>query len=593
MSDFLDYEQLKYYDLNLKDVLKVWQKNYSYFKGDIVQYRGKYIECTKNGTSDKTVSLDIGNVSIGDTVADHDIIWKVIDIHNVIVEWKPNKTYYTDNICIYKGKLYRAKTAHTAGTDFSSDKNKWELISYDKTTDWEAGKKYAVADLCVYKYKMYRCKLAHTSSSTMSDTELSKYWEEVSKSESIPPWQTNTSYNVGDIVYQNESVFICKKAHTSGTFVDDYLKLGCWNKLDRRCVMTRGSIPSFLVSGELFNSTSTGLRYSTTNCKAPETDDEFKSYYKPVSASLVNYDSESGSSYPHLYNETAYCGKKRLYRCEKYEPLSLPSTPHSIESYRITYLDTEQEIRINKYDNDLKRYYGELVIQLPQVSDVTKVSFGRYYHKGGAVDSADINIYTSIDGKKYNLVSIFHYLMDNITAKFTAICCSYIKIRLYGVYYAGSSHSNRDAFSFSSIDIHGLSPYWTQIKDERILDYDSSKKYESQDVAVLNRKLYRCAFPVNDSTGMSYDYITKNPQWESLIADIDHWTAGTLYAKGSSVIYNHALFECLELHTASADFKTDLEDKSPKWVQISGVGTGDIATEDEVLSAMTAVITED
>lgn len=99
--------------------------------------------------------------------------------------------------------------------------------------------------------------------------------------------------------------------------------------------------------------------------------------------------------------------------------------------------------------------------------------------------------------------------MDNITAKFTAICCSYIKIRLYGVYYAGSSHSSKDGWSFSFIDVHGLSPYWTQIKDERILDYDSSKTYESQDVAVLNRKLYRCALPVDDRTGMSYDYMTK------------------------------------------------------------------------------------
>lgn len=593
MSDFLDYEQLKYYDLNLKDVLKVWQKNHFYFKGDIVQYRGKYIECTKNGTSDKTAPLDIGNVSIGDTVADHDIIWKVIDIHNVIVEWKPNKTYYTDNICIYKGKLYRAKTAHTAGTDFSSDKGNWELISYDKTTDWEAGKKYDVADLCVYKYKIYRCKTAHTSSSTMSNTELSKYWEEVSKSESIPPWQTNTSYNVGDIVYQNESVFICTKAHTSGTFVDDYLNLGCWNKFDRRCVMTRYSIPRFLVSGELFFDPSTGLRYSTTNCKAPTTDDEFKSYYKPVPASLVNYDYVYGSNYSHLYNEIAYCGKKRLYRCEKDEPLSLPSTPHGIESYRITYLDTEQIFRINSYDNDSGRYYGELIIKLPQASNVTKVSFGRFFHKGGAVSGySDVIIYTSSDGTNYK--PVYKLLnSDYATANFTATHCTHVKIRMYGRYSAGDSHSNEDALSVGSIDIHGLSPYWTQIKDERILDYDSSKTYESQDVAVLNRKLYRCAFPVDRRTNMSYDYITKNPQWESLIADIDHWTAGTLYAKGSSVIYNHALFECLELHTASADFKTDLEDKSPKWVQISGVGTGDIATEDEVLSAMTAVITED
>ena len=164
---------------------------------------------------------------------------------------------------------------------------------------------------------------------------------------------------------------------------------------------------------------------------------------------------------------------------------------------------------------------------------------------------------------------------------------------MYVSYSAGDSHSDRDALSVGSIDIHGLSPYWTQIKDERVLDYDSNKTYESQDVAVLNRKLYRCALIADGSTGMNYDYITKNPQWESLIADIDHWKAGTLYAKGSSVIYNHVLFECLELHTASADFKTDLEDKTPKWVQISGVGTGDVATEDEVLSAMTAVITED
>lgn len=129
MSDFLDYEQLKYYDLNLKDVLKVWQKNHSYSKGDIVQYKGKYVECTKNGTSDKTISLDIENVSIGDTVADHDIIWKVIDIHNVIVEWKPNKTYCTDNICIYRGKLYKAKSRFTSGAQFLP--SHWELISSD------------------------------------------------------------------------------------------------------------------------------------------------------------------------------------------------------------------------------------------------------------------------------------------------------------------------------------------------------------------------------------------------------------------------------------------------------------------------------
>lgn len=559
--------------------IDTWKKSTYYKVGAVITTDGLIYRCNTAHTSTTAISADIAN-------------WDIIGGGNPYApDWTAKQVYKTNDIVVKDSKLYRAKIAHTASSSFSSDKDNWELIGHDKITDWEAGKKYAVADLCVYKYKIYRCKSAHTSSTTMSDTELSKYWEEVSKAESIPAWQTKTIYNVGDIVYQDFSVYRCYKAHTSGTFIDDLVN-SCWYKLDRRSVITTG-IPTYSLDQELIYDSFTGLRLSKGYYKAPSTEAEHSSRYDPVCTSLVDYDYQNGYIRNHLYGETAYCGNKRVYKCSKREPIP-PNTPHSIESYRITYLATEQVFMMNKYDNDLKRYYGELVIKLPKASDVTRLIFGRYYHKGGEVDSAHTVIYTSIDGKKYNLVSIFHYLMDNITAKFTAIYCSYIKIRLYGVYYAGSSHSSRDGWSFSFIDVHGLSPYWTQIKDERILDYDSSKTYESQDVAVLNRKLYRCALPVDDRTGMSYDYMTKNPQWESLIADIDHWTAGTLYAKGSSVIYNHAIFECLELHTASVDFKTDFEDKKiPKWVQISGVGTGDIATEDEVLAAMTAVITED
>lgn len=561
--------------------IDTWKKSTYYKAGAVITTGGLIYRCNTAHTSTTAINADMKN-------------WDIIGGDNPYApDWATKQVYKANDIVVKDSKLYRAKLDHTAGTSFADDKDNWELIGHDKITDWEAGKKYAVADLCVYKYKLYRCKLAHTSSSAMSDTELSKYWEEVSKSQSIPPWQTKNIYNVGDIVYQSESVFICTKAHTSGTFVDDYLKLGCWNKLDRRCVMTIDSKPSFLVSGEVFNSTSTGLRYSTTNCKAPETDDEFKSYYKPVSASLVNYDSESGSSYPHLYNETAYCGKKRLYRCEKYEPLSLPNTPHGIESYRITNLSNGHAFRINNYDSTSKLYYGELIIKLPQISDVTTITFGTTYPTSGSFLSFDVVIYASSDGTNYKPAYRAVHKTGYITANFTATYCSHIKFKVYAKYDAGTQHNNTDTILINAIDVLGVSPYWTQIKDERILDYSPDKDYVSQDVAIHNRKMYRFAFSKNSTKNMDYDDITASPQWESLIADIDHWTAGTLYAKGSSVIYNHALFECLELHTASSNFKTDLEDKTPKWVQISGVGTGDIATEDEVLAAMTAVITED
>ena len=560
--------------------IDTWKKSTYYKAGTVITTDGLIYRCNTAHTSTTAIKDDMAN-------------WDIIGGGNPYApDWAAKQVYKANDIVVKDSKLYRAKTAHTAGTSFSADKDNWELIGHDKITDWEAGKKYAVADLCVYKYKMYRCKLAHTSSSAMSDTELSKYWEEVSKSESIPSWQTNTIYNVGDIVYSYPSVFRCNKAHTSGgDFIDDLVGTGYWYKLDQRCVME--ATGGYLLRSELTYSSSTGLRLSKGNYKEPTTEAEYDSCYEPVCTSLVDYDYQSGHNFNHLRGETAYCGNKRIYKCKKREPIP-PSTPHGIESYRIIYLGTKQVFRINQYDSDLKRYYGELVIALPQASDVTGVIFGRFSHTSGAVSGySDVVVYASNDGTNYKPVCRFT-TGDYITANFTATHCTHIRIRIYGVYRAGDSHSDKDTLNFATIDVQGLSPYWTQIKDERILDYDSSKTYVSQDVAVLNRKLYRCALPVTGYTTMSYDYVTKNPQWESLIADIDHWTAGTLYAKGSSVIYNHALFECLELHTASADFKTDLEDKkSPKWVQISGVGTGDIATEDEVLAAMTAVITED
>ena len=559
--------------------IDTWKKSTYYKVGAVITVNGLIYRCNTAHTSTTAIKADMAN-------------WDIIGGGNPYApDWTAKQVYKANDIVVKDSKLYRAKIAHTASTDFSGDKDNWELIGHDKITDWEAGKKYAVADLCVYKYKMYRCKLAHTSSSAMSDTELSKYWEEVSKSESIPSWQTNTIYNVGDIVYSYPSVFRCNKAHTSGgDFIDDLVGTGYWYKLDQRCIMEAAG--GYLLRSELTYSSSTGLRLSKGNYKEPTTEAEYDSCYEPVCTSLVDYDYQSGHNSNHLYGETAYCGNKRIYKCKKREPIP-PNTPHGIVSYRITNLSNGYAFRISNYDSTSKLYYGELIIKLPQTSDVTTVTFGTTYPTSGSFLSFDVVIYASSDGTNYKPAYRAVHKTGYITANFTATYCSHIKFRVYVKYDAGTQHNNTDTILIRAIDILGVSPYWTQIKDERILDYNSNKDYVSQDVAIHNRKMYRFVFSKNSTKNMDYDDITSSPQWESLIADIDHWTAGTLYAKGSSVIYNHALFECLELHTASADFKTDLEDKSPKWVQISGVGTGDIATEDEVLTAMTAVITED
>lgn len=410
----------------------------------------------------------------------------------------------------------------------------------------------------------------------------------------ITPWKSNTAYNVGDIVYYDgNSIYLCQKAHTSGRlFADDFWPN--WTKLDQKCVMKRSPMPNLISNDEVFFWDATGLRYSTTaQSGAPTTNNEFFSSYKPVPASLVDYDYTMGDNYPHLFNEIAYCGDKRLYKCSKNEPLSLPNISHGIESYSIIGGNLgEQNFYITKYDSDSKKYYSEWVLKLPKTGTVTRVSFGRWYHVSGAANPSMSTgiVYTSSGGTNYKPVAIFN-LGDNVVAKFTAINCTHVKIRVYAYYGTGDHHSITDTFKTSSIDIQGLSPHWTQIKDERILEYDPHKTtYVSQDVAVFNRKLYRYGLCTNGSAPISeYNLETQKPFWESLIADIDHWTAGRVYDVGTTVLYNHKLYECIELHTSGIDFTADLTNtNSPKWVQIDGTNQANIATAEETIEAMTA-----
>lgn len=522
--------------------------------------------------------------------------WECVGEATSLHDWAVGNIYEVDNFLLYQSKLYRcikrnASTANNAPAGQTASTTYWEAVTFDiqgTVGDWQANHAYAVGDLCVYNLKLYRCSTTHTSSANLTINELNTYWEEVSKVENIPSWKTNIAYNAGDIVYIDSAIYICQKKHTSGTFINDLTTSYCWEKLDQRCII-QSHQPQYLLYGELISNEYTGLRRVKSNtAKAPATAQEYVNCYEPVPASLVNYDAKNGWILNHLRNEMAYCGNKRLYVCVKDEPLPTSKTA-SIEKYSVYYNNTEQVFTMNQYDQNLKKYYGEKIIKLSSACDVTGVSFGRFYHKSGSVSQyAQVAVYVSEDGVDYKLVC-YGLNFDNNSLDFIAFHSLYVKIRMYGSYGVGDVHKNTDALSTASIEILALSEYWKQIRDDRILDWDSTKQYVSQDVVVFNRKLYRLAMH-NDgkSTLLSYDGVFKTPYWESLIADIEHWTPNRVYDKGTSVLYNHALFECLELHTSSSAFEDDLNNaSSPKWIQISGVSAGNIATEDEVLAAMT------
>ena len=178
-----------------------WVASTSYSVGQYVNYSGSLYKCT-TANNDSTFT------------ASH---WQQISGGAGIANWASSTSYAVGALVIYSDKIYECTTAHTSSTTF--DANKWKEISASAggIANWTTNKSYSVGDLVINSNKIYQCNTAHTSGSTFS-TDASK-WTEISASTGgIDNWATAKSYVVGDVVYHNESIFVCNTAHTSSTF---------------------------------------------------------------------------------------------------------------------------------------------------------------------------------------------------------------------------------------------------------------------------------------------------------------------------------------------------------------------------------------
>lgn len=101
--------------------------------------------------------------------------------------------------------------------------------------DWITARSYVVGELVVSSGTLYRCTTAHTSGGSFDG---SKFTSITSGGGGTAPsfadlgaWTTTTAYAFGDIVTQGGIQYVCKTAHTSGTFSTD-LAAARWTKLD-------------------------------------------------------------------------------------------------------------------------------------------------------------------------------------------------------------------------------------------------------------------------------------------------------------------------------------------------------------------------
>jgi len=141
--------------------------------------------------------------------------------------WAQNHSYAIDDVVTNGGKTYICVISHTstnAVSGFATDLaggagvTKWNLIS-DGTTwrnTWAGATYYNLGDIVVWGATVYVCKTAHTSQTYLED-DTSK-WDQFSAGfKWLGAWTTSTRYKVRDMVYYGGSTYVCNTQHTSAS----------------------------------------------------------------------------------------------------------------------------------------------------------------------------------------------------------------------------------------------------------------------------------------------------------------------------------------------------------------------------------------
>ena len=141
--------------------------------------------------------------------------------------WTANRNYSVDDVVTNGGKTYICVIGHTStnttagfATDLAGGVGitKWNLIA-DGTTwrnNWASTTYYNLGDIVLWGGTVYVCKTAHTSQTYLEDDQSK--WDLFSAGfKWLGAWATSTRYKVRDFVYYGGTTYVCNTQHTSAT----------------------------------------------------------------------------------------------------------------------------------------------------------------------------------------------------------------------------------------------------------------------------------------------------------------------------------------------------------------------------------------
>jgi len=146
-------------------------------------------------------------------------------------EWSSFSRYNPDDVVSYGGKVYVSLESHAANSNFYNDLNffnndvppllvpKWELMADGVSWlgDWQTDTFYNVGDIVKLGGTVYVCITGHTSVASENDftSQIANWTVQINSQDWKIAWQENTYYKINDIVRYGGTVYRCTVSHQS------------------------------------------------------------------------------------------------------------------------------------------------------------------------------------------------------------------------------------------------------------------------------------------------------------------------------------------------------------------------------------------
>ena len=149
-------------------------------------------------------------------------------------DWVTGTVYSRDDIIRVKGRSYVCLVGHTASTDFREDLDyivpessppladpRWRVMTSGRSFvgPWSQATSYDLGDVIFYQGTLWECTTNHTATAFSSQSEN---WTSVGSHQAyVGTWDSSADYVPGALVRYNGITYKCVTAHAAGTLLED------------------------------------------------------------------------------------------------------------------------------------------------------------------------------------------------------------------------------------------------------------------------------------------------------------------------------------------------------------------------------------